>query len=458
MPETLPAVFGKYTLLRRLATGGMAEIFLAIQRSVAGFEKLVVVKRILPSLVDDASFVSMLLHEARIAATLTHPNIVQIFDIDAVEGRYFIAMEHVHGEDLRAIVRQMKQRRVLSFPMEHALAIVLGVAAGLAYAHEHRDLAGAPLGIVHRDISPQNVLVTYAGDVKIVDFGIAKSSAREQLVTQVGRLKGKVPYMSPEQARGDRLDARSDVFATGILLFELTTGRRLFKGQSEIETLRLICDREYPRPGEVLPGYPPELERIVMRALARDRADRYPTARALQVDLEAFVRSERIAASSLGLHAFMQSLFAEKLEAEKRLLLEGKQLADVLARRSMSPDGESRSTMPVSLQRASSERRALSVGAFALVVAGAAALGGVGATLSNRSSARPTAEGHLEVLAEHGSCAVTVDGRASGPTPLADVAVPAGRHAVRCTAPDGRAVDADVQVPNGGLARHVFSF
>ena len=457
MPGTLPAVFGKYTLLRRIATGGMAEIFLAIQKSVAGFEKLVVVKRILPSLGDDPAFVEMLLHEARIAATLTHPNVVQIFDIDEAEGQYFIAMEHVHGEDLRAIVRQMKARRVLSFPLEHALAIVLGVAAGLAYAHERHDLTGAPLGIIHRDISPQNVLVTYAGDVKIVDFGIAKSTAREQLVTQVGRLKGKVPYMSPEQARGDRLDARSDVFATGILLFELTTGRRLFKGQSEIETLRLICDRDYPRPSDVLPGYPTELERIVVRALARDRADRYPTARALQVDLEAFVRAERIAASSLGLQAFMQSLFAEKLETEKHLLLQGKQLADVLARRSLSPEGESRSTTPVSLRRPATDRHGLSVGAFALIVVGATALGGLGATLSNRTAA-PTAEGHLEVLAEHGSCAVVIDGRPNGSTPLAEIAVSAGKHAVRCMAKDGRIVDADVQVPNGGLARHVFSF
>lgn len=450
MPEALPAVLGKYTLLRHLATGGMAELFLALQRSVAGFEKLVVVKRILPALANDSAFLAMFLHEARIAATLSHPNVAQIFDIDVADGQYFIAMEHVHGEDIRAIVRQMKQRHVLSFPMEHALAIVLGVCAGLAYAHEKRDLHGNALGIVHRDISPQNVLVTHAGDVKVVDFGIAKSAAREPQLTEVGRLKGKVPYMSPEQTRGERLDARSDVFATGILLFELTTGRRLFKGKSEVETLRLVGERNVPRPGDVLPGYPPELERIVLRALARDRADRYPSARALQVDLEAFVRAERIPASSLGLQAFMQSLFAEKLVAEQRTLRE--------QRRSIPPDRESRSTMPVALRGTRSEGRRLPLGAFGMLVGGAAAIGAVVASVAGQTPASTTAEGHLEVVAERGTCTLALDGRPAGPAPLATIAVVPGHHVVRCTAADGRVFDADVQVPNGGLARHVFSF
>lgn len=450
MPEALPAVLGKYTLLRHLATGGMAELFLALQRGVAGFEKLVVVKRILPALAGDAAFLAMFLHEARIAATLGHPNVVQIFDVDAVDGQYFIAMEHVHGEDIRAIVRQMKQRHVLSFPLEHALTIVLGVAAGLAYAHEKRDLSGNPLGIVHRDISPQNVLVTHAGDVKVVDFGIAKSAAREQHLTEVGRLKGKVPYMSPEQARGERLDARSDVFATGILLFELTTGRRLFKGRSDVETLRLVGERNVPRPGEVAPGYPPELERIVLRSLARDRANRYPSARALQVDLEAFVRAERIPASSLGLQAFMQSLFAEKLVAERRALCE--------ERRSIPPEHESRSTMPIALRGRRDDGRRLPLGAFGMLVGGAVAVGAVIASVAGAAPAPATAEGHLEVRTEHGTCAIALDGRPAGQAPVAATAIAPGHHVIRCTAGDGRVFDADVQVPNGGLARHVFSF
>ncbi len=328
--DGLPKRFGKYTLLRKLATGGMAELFLALQKSVAGFEKLIVIKRILPAMNADKAFIDMLLHEARIAATLSHPNIVQIFDVGQVEGTYFIAMEHVHGEDIRSIVRQMKKKAYPTFPREHALGIVMGMCAGLAYAHEKTDLDGSPLNIVHRDISPQNVVVTFSGDVKIVDFGIAKSDNKNTDQTKSGKLKGKVPYMSPEQARGDNIDHRSDIFATGVMLFELTTGRRLFKGASEYETLKLICDRDYPRPSQVIAGYPPALERIVMRALEKDRDERYQSARDMQHDLEVFIRDERVAVSTVAMNEFMQGLFADKLASQKEALLQGKQLAEII--------------------------------------------------------------------------------------------------------------------------------
>ena len=328
--DGMPSRFGKYTLIRKLATGGMAELFLAIQKSVAGFEKLLVIKRILPSMNQDRAFIEMLLHEARIAATLSHPNIVQIFDVGQHDGQYFIAMEHVHGEDLRSIVRQMKKKGVLEFPLEHALAIVLGMCAGLSYAHEKHELDGSALNIVHRDISPQNVVVTFTGDVKIVDFGIAKSDSRVGEATKSGKLKGKVPYMSPEQARGEVIDARSDVFSTGVMLFELTTGKRLFKGASEYETLRLICEREYPRPSDVRSDYPIDLEPIVMKALAKDARDRYQSAREMQSDLEAFVRRHQIAVSHIALNQFMQGLFEDKLAMQKEALLQGKQLADII--------------------------------------------------------------------------------------------------------------------------------
>ena len=329
--EGLPAKFGKYTLLRKLAVGGMAELFLAIQRSVAGFEKLIVIKRILPAMNQDRAFIDMLLHEARIAATLSHPNIVQIFDVGQVDGIYFIAMEHVHGEDLRSIVRQMKKKAVNDFPLEHAISIVLGMCAGLAYAHDKRDLDGTALNIVHRDISPQNVVVTFSGDVKIVDFGIAKSDARlNNEDSKSGKLKGKVPYMSPEQARGEPIDWRSDIFAVGVMLFELTTGKRLFKGQSEFETLKLICERDYPLPSQVREGYPIDLEYIVMKALSKDREKRYQSAREMQAALEEFVRRERIPVSTIALHHFMQSLFEDKLLDQKEALVQGKQLADII--------------------------------------------------------------------------------------------------------------------------------
>ncbi len=330
--ETLPRRFGKYTLLRRMATGGMAEIFLALQRSVAGFEKLIVIKRILPAMNQDRGFIDMLLHEARIAATLSHPNIVQTIDVGQVEGTYFIALEHIHGEDLRSIVRQMKKKSVGHFPLEHAIAIILGMCAGLAYAHERRDLDGTPLNIVHRDVSPQNVLVGFAGDVKVVDFGVAKSGASGAVEqTKSGQLKGKIPYMAPEQARGEEIDHRADIFAIGVMLFELTTGRRLFKGATEYETLKLIIEKEYPRPSWVANDYPQRLEEIVMRALSKDSNERYQSAREMQADLEAFVRDEKLPVSSIALAEFMKSLFEEKLAAQKEALMEGRQLADVLA-------------------------------------------------------------------------------------------------------------------------------
>jgi serine/threonine protein kinase len=328
--EQLPKQFGKYTLMRRLAAGGMAELFLSLHKSVAGFEKLIVIKRILPAMNQDKAFIDMLLHEARVAATLSHPNIVQTFDVGQVDGTYFIAMEHIHGEDIRSIVRGMKRAMVLEFPVEHALAICIGTCAGLAYAHEKRDLNGQSLSIVHRDISPQNIVVTFEGDVKVVDFGIAKS---QHVVEDrsPGQLKGKVPYMSPEQAAGEEIDWRSDIFAVGVILFELTTGKRLFKGQNEYETLKLICEREYPRPSQVRPGYPLGLERIVMRALEKRRENRYQSAREMQSDLEAFVREERLKVSPVSVSEWMRMLFRDKLAQQQELLNDVKRLADVLA-------------------------------------------------------------------------------------------------------------------------------
>ncbi len=424
--DGLPKRFGKYTLLRVLAKGGMAELFLAIQKSVAGFEKLIVIKRILPSMNQDKAFIDMLLHEARIAATLSHNNIVQIFDVGQAEGLYFIAMEHVHGEDIRSIVRGMKVKGVPEFPLEHALAIAMGMCAGLSYAHEKRDLDGSELNIVHRDISPQNVVITFSGDVKIVDFGIAKSDTKMHTETKSGKLKGKVPYMSPEQARGEAIDARSDIFATGVMLFELTTGKRLFKGSSEFETLKLICEREYPRPSQVRPGYPPELERIVMKALMKDKTERYQSTRDMQSDLEAFVRNNRIAVSNIALSQFMQGLFEDKLQSQKEALLQGKQLADIIEQQNPTDSNVDVSQGLLSTPAATSTlpgtgrgRGGMAIGAIAALVL---ILGGIGGTVYVMKSKQrttttltttpvpPVAKGSIEIITDPPGAAIWIDG------------------------------------------------
>jgi serine/threonine-protein kinase len=376
----------------------------------------------------DKAFIEMLLHEARIAATLSHPNIVQIFDVGSAEGLYFIAMEHVHGEDIRSIVRGMKVKGVPEFPLEHALAIAIGMCAGLTYAHDKRDLDNSPLGIVHRDISPQNVVVTFSGDVKIVDFGIAKSDNKTQNETKSGKLKGKVPYMSPEQARGEEIDARSDIFATGVMLFELTTGKRLFKGSSEFETLKLICERDYPKPSQVRPGYPPELERIVMKSLAKDKNERYQNAREMQSDLEAFVRNNRIAVSNIALSQFMQGLFEDKLQSQKEALIQGKALADIIAQQEPQPSELDMSQALLSTPAAAhtltdvpARRGSMLFGAIgaALLVAG-----GIGTTIyvmKKKEAARiaaqqttmpatPVAKGSIELKTDPPGAAIWIDG------------------------------------------------
>jgi serine/threonine protein kinase len=306
------ARLGKYQLLRRVATGGMAEIYVARADGLAGFEKLVVLKRILPQHAESEEFIRMFLTEARLAATLHHPNIVQVYDIGEDAGTYFFTMEWVQGQDLRKLVRAARKAE-RPLPLEHIVHIVAGVAAGLEHAHARTDADGRPLGIVHRDVSPSNVIVTYDGAVKLVDFGIAKA-ASAQAATVAGTLKGKIPYMSPEQCRGEGVDNRSDVFSIGTLIWELTTGLRLFSGDNEIAVLNRVARGDVPPPSTVRPDYPPGLEEVVMRALQSDPRARYQTAMDLQIDLEDFAREARLPVSSARLAKFMRELFADEID------------------------------------------------------------------------------------------------------------------------------------------------
>ncbi len=281
----------------------MGELFLARARSIGGFEKLAAIKRILPHLAAQPEFVEMFLDEARMAATLEHPNIIHVSDLGHVGNDYFLVMPFLEGADLSVLRKTLlKQGRVL--PLSLALFIAIGVASGLDYAHTRRDRDGNPAGLIHRDVSPENVFVTYEGEVKLLDFGIAKVAASATR-TAVGTRKGKAQYMSPEQARGEELDARSDVFSLGVVLYELTTGRPLFRADNELSVLNLIVSRDATPPTQVSPDYPPALENIVLRALARDPSRRYQSAGQLRDALSTFARKHGLEASAVELGAFL---------------------------------------------------------------------------------------------------------------------------------------------------------
>lgn len=309
-----PIPFGKYLLLERINVGGMAEVFKAKAFGVEGFERLVAVKRILPSIAEDQEFITMFIDEAKIAVQLTHANVAQIFDLGKVGDSYFIAMEYVHGKDLRAIFdRTRKRGEALPVPM--ACYNVMKVCEGLDYAHNKKDAAGRDLNLVHRDVSPQNILISYDGEIKLIDFGIAKA-ANKAGKTQAGILKGKFGYMSPEQVRGLPLDRRSDIFSVGIVLYELLTGERLFVGESDFSTLEKVRNVEIMPPSTYNRRIPEELEQIVLKALAKDVDDRYQTAMDLHDDLQSFMYTSGNFFARKDLSAYMRKSFADEIAKE----------------------------------------------------------------------------------------------------------------------------------------------
>lgn len=303
---------GRYTVLKHLASGGMADVLLGRADGIEGFERHVVLKRIRSEHAKDQRFITMFLDEARVAASLHHQNIVQVYDIGETSGEYFFAMEYIHGEDLRRLLSAVSKTRA-HMPLGYVVTIVTAVAAGLHYAHERRDSKGKPLNIVHRDVSPSNVLIGYDGSVKIVDFGIAKAAMR-QVETRSGSLKGKVSYMSPEQCKGEDIDRRSDVWALGVLLYELATTTRLFKGDNDYLQMDAIVNGKIPLPRVRRADLPNELCSIIMRALSVDIERRYHTADELRIALERFAAKEGITASTSSLAGYMHELFGERPE------------------------------------------------------------------------------------------------------------------------------------------------
>src|SRR3954454_11003375 len=303
-----PIPFGKYVLLERISVGGMAEVFKAKSFGVEGFEKILAIKRILPSMAEDADFIEMFIDEAKICGQLNHANICQIFELGRVEDSHFIAMEYVWGKDVLQLQNRFRKLRATMKP-EMAAFIAAKLCEGLDYAHKKKDAAGRPLHIIHRDISPQNILISYDGELKIIDFGIAKAASRSSK-TQAGVLKGKFGYMSPEQVRGQPLDRRSDIFAIGTILYELLTSDRLFIGESDFDTLEKVRNVDVPPVSTVNKSVPPDLEAIITKALAREADDRYQWASEMQDALQAFLLSRDGVFTAKQLSAWIKESFS----------------------------------------------------------------------------------------------------------------------------------------------------
>lgn len=304
--------FGNYILLEKLAAGGMAEVYLAKKIAASGVQKFVAVKRILSQFSDSEDFIAMFKDEAKIAINLSHSNVVSIYDFGIEKGQFYIVMEFVEGRNLRQILNRMK-RVDKFFSVAQVAYIIRQVAAGLDHAHRCIDpTTGQPLNIIHRDMSPQNVMLGFEGEAKIVDFGIAKA-AHQIEATRAGTLKGKFGYMSPEQVEGQTVDARTDIFALGIMTWEMLANQRLFLANSEINTLRKIRECEVPSLRKINPNIPAELDQIVKKALEKDKIDRYQTAGDLQRDLQGFLSRFDPDFSIQDLSQFVKNLFSEEI-------------------------------------------------------------------------------------------------------------------------------------------------
>lgn len=313
----------RYRVVEKIASGGMAEVFRAESAGLEGFKKTVAIKRVLPHLSEKKQFIGMFLDEARLSAHLSHSNCVQVFDIGVGDNTYFIVMEYVDGSDLKGIIEYQKKIGKL-LPVEEACLICVRICEGLAYAHELRDSDGESMHIVHRDMSPPNVLLTRHGEVKIVDFGLAKANSQLEH-SEPGVIKGKFSYLSPEAALGQDVDARTDIFAVGIILWELLSGRRLFLGDTDLETVRQVQAAKIPSIRQFNPHVSAELERVLAKSLAGDPQQRYSTARELGADLNAVMFSSGRSVSSFDLAGLVAPIWAErrakkKIDARKSII------------------------------------------------------------------------------------------------------------------------------------------
>ena len=309
--------FGKYQLLQKIAVGGMAELYRAKVTRDHGFEKLVAIKKILPHLTDQGNLVKAFIDEAKLAAHLQHENIVQIYDFGSIEGEYFIAMEYLFGKDLRKLTDKAEKTAV-PLGLENTLYIISRICAGLDYSHNLKDLQGEPLNIIHRDINPQNIFLTYEGQVKIIDFGIAKAASHNS-TTHEGLIKGKLAYMSPEQATGKTIDHRSDIFSTGIIFYELLAGRRMFEGET-MEAYSKVREAQYEPLDTLVPDLPARLHEVVEGALAKDPDQRYQTCGEMLADLEECIFELSVRTNGRSFATFVKEFFKEELAVEETAL------------------------------------------------------------------------------------------------------------------------------------------
>jgi eukaryotic-like serine/threonine-protein kinase len=303
---------GRYRVVDEIGVGGMASVHLARMDGPGGFQKWVAIKRIHPHLVEDQTFIHMFLDEARIAARISHSNVATVFDLGEHEDTYWIAMEYLHGEPLREVMRRTEEITA-PMPPEIACRVIADAAEGLHAAHELLGKNGEKLGLVHRDVTPHNLFVTYDGTTKVVDFGIAKFSSRMSS-TRAGTLKGKLAYMSPEQVHGEGIDRRTDLFALGVVLWELTTGQRLFRMESDLDTLAKVQECNVPRPSTIVRGYPIDLEKIVMKALSKNRGERFKTAREFSRALQSLLMRRGLFVASDEVAGYMKQIFDDRIK------------------------------------------------------------------------------------------------------------------------------------------------
>jgi len=429
--------FGKYRLLRKIAVGGMAEVYLAKSFGQFGFEKPVVVKVLLPKLSADEEFREMFVREAVMAADFRHPRLCQVYDVGEANGLYYICMEFVDGVDLTRVVRRARE---VGSPLSRALAIrlVLDLLDGLQYVHNAKGADGSSLDIVHRDVTPQNIMVAFDGQVKLVDFGVAKTRLAGEL--KHAALKGKGPYMAPEQWRGGDLDGRADLFALGIVLYELTVGKRLFKRGNPNRVKRAILAGEVTPPREIRPDYPAALEAVVMRALALDPADRFQRAAEFSDALGSVARSEGLRATTEQMARFVSRLFEDVCRSEVFRPLELTAPGHALeAMEAARREASAQDLQAVEAERSSTRRRRLALAGLGALLLGLGFLTGSYVDLGQQGPATSRA---------------AVSRQGVGPALKSQAGTPAALRGCRATFSEVR-VDRDGRVRRVGGSLHL---